>query len=112
MPRNKSKTNTGNKITIAFTHTGSGLMVKEGNEVKGFEIAGADKKFVVAQAVITGDKIIVGAEGILHPVAVRYNWANDASAGNVFNKEGLPMAPFRSDDWQGVTLNAKYTVGL
>ena len=86
--------------------------LKESPFVEQVMILGADKKFVDAQAVITGDKITVGAEGILHPVAVRYNWANDASAGNVFNKAGLPMAPFRSDDWQGVTLNAKYTVGL
>ncbi len=102
----------GNKITLTFTHTGSGLLLKgTSTTLNGFEIAGADKKFYKAKAVISGDKIIVSFDGIAQPVAVRYNWANDASAGNLFNKELFPAAPFRTDNWDGVTIKTKYMAG-
>ena len=102
-----------NKVIVTFTHTGSGLLVKSNDGiVNGFEIAGADKKFQVAKAEISGDKIIVSADGVSLPVAVRYNWANDASAGNLFNKEQFPAAPFRTDSWDGITVKNKYLAGL
>lgn len=101
----------GKTATISFIHTGGNLMVKGINStIKGFEIAGADKKFIPADATIQGDKMVVSSTGISQPVSVRYNWINDASEGNVFNKIGLPLAPFRTDNWEGVTVKAKYTV--
>lgn len=101
----------GNKAILTFSHTGSGLVVKDKyGYIKGFEIAGADKKFHYARAIIAGEKIIVSADGVMQPVAVRYNWANDASEGNLFNREQLPAAPFRTDDWEGVTAKNKYAV--
>ncbi len=103
---------TANKTALSFTHTGTGWLIKDNNTITGFEIAGADKKFVPAEAVIAGNTIIVSADGILQPVAVRYNWANDASAGNLFNKEGFPLAPFRTDKWEGITVKNKYSIGL
>ncbi|MBC7422873.1 MAG: hypothetical protein H7334_05395 [Ferruginibacter sp.] len=103
---------TANKTALSFTHTGAGWLIKDNNTITGFEIAGADKKFVPAKAVVAGNTIIVSADGILQPVAVRYNWVNDASAGNLFNKEGFPLAPFRTDKWEGITVKNKYSIGL
>jgi sialate O-acetylesterase len=85
----------GDKAILNFTHVGSGLEAK-GGELKGFTIAGGDKKFVDAKARIDGDTVVVSSEGVAHPVAVRYGWANVPDV-NLFNKEGLPATPFRSD---------------
>ncbi len=103
---------TANKTALSFTHIGAGWLIKDNNTITGFEIAGADKKFVPAKAIIAGNTIIVSANGILQPVAVRYNWVNDASAGNLFNKEGFPLAPFRTDKWEGITVTNKYSISL
>ena len=112
-PTYKSMQAAGNKVILTFTHTGSGLLVKDKyGYVKGFEIAGADKQFQYARATMEGDKIIVQADGITQPVAVRYNWVDDASEGNLFNKELFPAAPFRTDDWEGITVKNKYAIGL
>jgi sialate O-acetylesterase len=101
----------GNKIEITFTHTGTGWLVKDKyGYIKGFEIAGADKQFHYAKAMTQGDKIVVYSEGIPQPVAVRYNWVDDATEGNLFNKEQFPAAPFRTDDWEGVTAKNKYSI--
>jgi sialate O-acetylesterase len=83
------------KATISFNHVGGGLVAKDG-ELKGFTIAGEDKKFVPAKAEIQGSNIVVSAEGVSHPKAVRYGWANVPDV-NLFNKEGLPASPFRTD---------------
>ena len=102
----------GNKIVISFTNTGSGLMAKDVyGYLKGFEIAGADKKFYYAKALIEGDKVLVFQDGVTAPVAVRYSWADDAGESNFFNKEGLPAAPFRTDKWKGITEEVKYNIG-
>ena len=102
----------GSHVTLTFTHTGSGLMARDRyGYLKGFEIAGNDKVFHYASAVIDGNTIIVRSDGVLNPVAVRYNWSDDASEGNVFNKEALPLAPFRTDTWEGVTVKNKYSIG-
>ena len=85
----------GGKIELGFTHTGGGLVAKDG-ELKGFTIAGDDKKFVPAKAEIKGDKVVVSAEGVAKPTAVRYGWANVPDV-NLYNKEGLPASPFRTD---------------
>jgi sialate O-acetylesterase len=90
----------GNKIVLTFRN-GGGLMAKDG-ELKGFTIAGEDKKFVNAQAEIQGNKVIVWSPQIEHPVAVRYGWAN-CPVVNLYNKEGLPASPFRTDDFSMIT---------
>ena len=83
------------KIILQFKHIGSGLIAKDG-PLKGFTIAGEDKKFVPAKAEIQGDTIVVSAEGITEPVAARYGWANVPDV-NLYNQEGLPASPFRTD---------------
>ena len=101
----------GNKIFLSFTHTGNGWFVKDKyGYIKGFEIAGEDQKFQFAKAIIEGDKIVVFQDSIEHPVAVRYNWADDASEGNLFNNSYYPVAPFRTDPWKSITADKKYTV--
>jgi sialate O-acetylesterase len=103
----------GNKIRISFTHTGSGLTVKDKyGYIKGFEIAGANKKFHYAKAHIDGNDVVVYADEVINPVAVRYGWADDAGDDNLFNKEGFPASPFRTDDWKGITDGIKYMIGM
>lgn len=86
----------GNKIIISFDNIGSGLLAKNG-AVGGFAIAGADKKFVWAEATIEGDKVIVYSDKVTNPVAVRYAWGNNPDKANLYNKEGLPTSLFRTD---------------
>jgi len=87
----------GNKVIINFTNSGSGLMIKDGEELSEFSIAGADKKFVWAKAKIEGDKVVVWSEAVPDPKYVRYAWADNPVNPNLFNKEGLPASPFRTD---------------
>jgi sialate O-acetylesterase len=70
--------------------------------LKGFAIAGADKKFVWAEAKIEGDTVVVRSGKVAEPVAVRYGWA-DNPVCNLYNKAGLPASPFRTDAWAGLT---------
>jgi sialate O-acetylesterase len=86
-------------IVISFDNRGSGLVAKGGTVLKGFAIAGTDKKFSWASAEIAGDKVVVRNDRITHPVAVRYAWADNPEGANLYNKEGLPASPFRTDDW-------------
>jgi len=92
----------GNKIRIFFDHVGSGLVAK-GEKLTGFAIAGEDRKFVWANAKIEGNTVVVWSEQVPKPVAVRYGWADNPDC-NLYNKEGLPASPFRTDDWPGVTV--------
>ena len=85
----------GNKMVVTFNHTEEGLWVK-GNELRGFTVADASKPFVKAKAIVKKDKVIVSAEGVKHPVAVRFGWENVPDV-NLYNKQGLPAVPFRSD---------------
>lgn len=88
-----------NKIVLTFSSIGSGLMAKGGGELKYFAIAGADKKFVWAKATIQGKSVIVSSDKVPQPVAVRYAWADNPEGANLYNKEGLPASPFRTDSW-------------
>jgi sialate O-acetylesterase len=102
----------GNKLVLSFTNIGGGLTAKNKyGYLQGFELAGKDKRFQYAKAFIEGDKVVVYHEGIAQPVAVRFGWADDAGDNNLFNKEGFPAVPFRTDDWKGITEENKYQVG-
>jgi sialate O-acetylesterase len=92
----KSAAIDGDKITVTFTNTGSGLIANDGEELREFAIAGADKKFVWAKARIDGDKIIVSSDAVVNPMYVRYAWADNPDV-NLYNKEGLPASPFRTE---------------
>jgi sialate O-acetylesterase len=87
----------GNKITLTFSNVGSGLITNDGEEPAEFAIAGADKKFVWAKAKIEDDKVIVWNDDVTAPMYVRYAWADDPVNPNLYNKEGLPASPFRTD---------------
>jgi len=89
-----------NKIILSFKDSGSGLVAKGGGPLKQFAIAGADGKFVWAMAVIRKNQVEVWSDHIPNPVAVRYAWADNPEGANLYNKEGLPASPFRTDDFQ------------
>ena len=88
----------GDKIIITFTETGSGL-TSNGKKLQHFAIAGEDRKFVWAEAVINNNKVIVSCKDVNNPVAVRYGWSDNPEDGNLKNKEGLLASPFRTDNW-------------
>lgn len=93
----------GNKMVITMDAHGSELVAhNKYGYLEGFVVADEDKKFEWAKAYIKGDKIIVYNDSIDNPIAVRYGWANNPG-GNLFNKEGLPATPFRTDTWKGKT---------
>ncbi|MEI8197313.1 MAG: sialate O-acetylesterase [Phycisphaerae bacterium] len=101
----------GDKVRITFKNTGSGMEIgvppwtpsgkipPVAAELKGFAIAGADKKWVWAEARIVGDQVVVSSPKVTNPVAVRYGWADNPPC-NLYNKEKLPAAPFRTDHWE------------
>jgi sialate O-acetylesterase len=105
-PMYKSMKAKDGQIAVAFDHTDGGLVAKGGGPLKGFAVAGPDKKFVWADAVIKGNKVVVSSKQVPKPVAVRYAWANNPVC-NLFNGAGLPSSPFRTDDWPGVTVGKK-----
>lgn len=87
----------GNRVVIFFTHTGKGLVAKDTDFPKGFTICGVDHKFVTALAKIEGDKVVVSSDKVANPTAVRFGWMNIPDV-NLFNSEGLPASPFRTDE--------------
>ncbi|MFC1538231.1 sialate O-acetylesterase [Candidatus Latescibacterota bacterium] len=101
-PEYESMTVQGNKIRVRFSHTGSGLVAKNSSHLGGFAIAGDDKEFVWAEAIIEGNEIVLWSDAVSNPVAVRYAWANNPEC-SLYNVEGLPALPFRTDDWPGIT---------
>jgi sialate O-acetylesterase len=93
----------GPRAVVWFDHAGGGLVAAgAAGALRGFEVAGADREFVPADAVIDGRTVVVSSDAIAAPVAVRYSWAADPD-GNLTNVEGLPASPFRTDGWPGVT---------
>ena len=92
----------GGKIIIHFTHVGKGLAVRRetqnGEKLQGFSIAGEDKNFVWADAVIEGETVVVSSAKIANPVAVRYACAAACAWANLFNQDGLPALSFHTDD--------------
>ncbi|MBP9121018.1 MAG: beta galactosidase jelly roll domain-containing protein, partial [Ignavibacterium sp.] len=97
-PTYKSSKIKNGKMIISFENIGSGLVCKDKYGcVKGFAIAGPDKKFVWASAFIENNKIVVWNEKIKNPKYVRYGWADNPDDLNLYNEEGLPACPFRTD---------------
>ena len=86
-----------NKMVISFKNIGSGLITKNNAELKSFAIAGADKKYVWAKAVIKSNKVVVWSAAVANPKYVRYAWANNPNQANLYNKEGLPASPFQTE---------------
>lgn len=95
-----------NTIRVKFNQVGGGLVAK-GGALQEFAIAGDDQKFVWAEAAIAGDTVVVSSDKVAKPVAVRYAWSTSPANPNLYNKDGLPASPFRTDDWPGVTVNAR-----
>ncbi len=95
----------GDKAIVTFKETGSGLVVKNKyGYLTEFSIAGADRKFVWAKARISGKNTVeVYSDEVKNPAAVRFGWGNNPDELNLYNQEGLPANPFRSDDWPGIT---------
>jgi sialate O-acetylesterase len=87
----------GKSLRVHFAHAGGELQV-HGREVSSLEVAGADKVFYPASSVIEGDSLLASSPDVTDPVAVRYAWTNSPAA-NLYGDNGLPVAPFRSDDW-------------
>lgn len=107
-PSYKSAEVQGNKLVLTFDHVGSGLKNHDYHDVRGFAIAGEDRKFVWGTAQITGpNQITVSSPSVKEPKAVRYGWA-DNPVCNIRAKDNLlPLTPFRTDDWPGITIDAK-----
>jgi sialate O-acetylesterase len=97
-PLYKSMTVEGDAVRIRFSNIGGGVVTGDGDVLRGFAIAGADRKFYWASARIDGDTVVVSSPEVTKPVAVRYAWA-DSPHCNLFNAERLPASPFRTDDW-------------
>lgn len=91
----------GGTLHVHFTHLAGGLVVR-GPRLVGFEVAGEDQQFFPAQASVAGNEVVLSSSHVAKPVAARYAWANDPKC-NLYNKAGLPAAPFRSDDWEVAT---------
>lgn len=110
-PTYKAQKVEGDKIILTFDNIGSGLSTSDNSQnVKGFEIAGADKVFHSAKAIIKNNTIIVSSENVKNPLAVHYGWADDDTEINLYNKEKFPASPFRTDNWEMITANEKYKV--
>lgn len=101
----------GNRALLSFNNLGTGLLTKDKyGYLKGFEIAGADQKFYYAKAWIENNTVLVFHENVPVPFAVRYGWADDASDNNLYNQDGFPAPPFRTDNWPGITAGRKYKI--
>ena len=108
-PTYKSMKVDGGKVRLSFDNLGSGLMIKDKyGYLKGFEVAGPDRKFYYAKAWIEGTEVVVSSEQVPAPSAVHFAWADNPEDANLFNKEGFPAVPFRTDDWPGITVLAEF----
>src|SRR5262249_2196469 len=106
-PTYASMEKNGNKIVVTLDHAEGGLRTFDVREGQGFAVAGSDQKFHKAQAQVAGgNKVEVGSDEVSDPVAVRYAWA-DNPVCNLYGRNGLPVTPFRTDDWKGVTADVR-----
>ncbi len=99
-PQYRSMKIRGSRIVLTFSHCGTGLVARDGQNPGGFAIAGKDGTFVWAKAMIHGNKVVVWNDTVENPVAVRYAWADNPDTADLYNREGLPAAPFRTDHWE------------
>ncbi|MDP3913600.1 MAG: sialate O-acetylesterase [Bacteroidota bacterium] len=110
-PTYKSMEVTGNKIILSFENIGTGLFTPDKyGYIKGFEVAGKDQIFHYAKAFICGNTVKLFCENVENPIAVHFGWVGDASDCNLFNKEGFPAGPFRTDEWKTITKDSKYKI--
>ena len=88
-------------IVVDFDHIGGGLVARgrTDHRLAEFAVAGTDRRFVRAQAIIKDDRVVVWSDEVEDPVAVRYAWADNPDRANLYNLEGLPASPFRTDRW-------------
>lgn len=98
-PKFESMQIINDKVILSFSTFGSGIEFKGEGIHTNFAIAGEDKKFVWANAKIENGKITIWSNEILHPIAVRYAWADNPEGEKLFNTAGLPASPFRTDTW-------------
>lgn len=101
-PVYKAMTVEGSAVTVEFDHVGGGLVAKGEEKVHGFALAGEDMQFYWADGKIVNNKVVLTSAEVETPVAVRYAWADNPSTANLYNKEGLPAGPFRTDNVTGV----------
>jgi sialate O-acetylesterase len=104
-PTYQSLSRKDGKIILQFHNVGGGLVVK-GDKLTGFAVCGEDRKWVWADAKVEGNTVVVSSPEVKGPFAVRYGWGNNPDC-NLFNAEGLPASPFRTDTFDGVTINNK-----
>jgi sialate O-acetylesterase len=105
-PQYKSMEKKENKVVLTFDYVDGGWRPFDVNDPRGFSIAGEDKKFVWASAKILPDgKVEVWSDKVESPASVRYGWADNPIV-NMYSQAGLPLTPFRTDDWPGVTINS------
>jgi sialate O-acetylesterase len=88
-------------VRVKFSHA-AGLMAK-GGALKWFQVAGADERFVDAEAKVEGETVVVSSPEVVRPVAVRYAWGDYPDGANLYNGAGLPAAPFRTDGWDALS---------
>ncbi len=106
-PRYESLAQADGKLQVTFKHCGPGLKMHDDFKITGFAVAGEDKKWVWANAKISApNQVEVWCDDVPAPVAVRYAWATNPVC-NLYSKNGLPVTPFRSDDWPGVSAEAR-----
>ncbi len=104
-PLYKLHTISGDSVRITFSYAAHGLMSSM-DELRGFAIAGEDQQWHHANAAIDGSQVVLHSDRVSNPVAVRYGWANNPVV-SLYNTEGLPASPFRTDDWPGITVGKK-----
>ncbi len=101
----------GSEIILSFNNMGTGLNTPDKyGYIKGFEIAGKDSVFYFARAFIKGNTVVLFSDKVENPIAVHFGWVGNASDCNLFNKEGFPAVPFRTDEWKTVTKGEKYII--
>ncbi|MDP2367393.1 sialate O-acetylesterase [Rhodoferax sp.] len=99
----------GRQVEISFSEVGGGLVIGGDHAtLRGFVIADERRQFLPAKARIRANRVTVSHPDILRPMAVRFGWVDNPEENNLFNREGLPASPFRTDQWPGLTDGVRY----
>ncbi|WEK37707.1 MAG: sialate O-acetylesterase [Candidatus Pseudobacter hemicellulosilyticus] len=109
-PLYKTHSIKGDSIRLQFSNALHGLVARGSGGPKGLAIAGADHHFVWASARVDGNELVVWSPEVKQPVAVRYAWTGspvESNGANLYNTDGFPVSPFRTDNWPGITVNKK-----